>query len=987
MSRSDNFPIKKTGNVDNERVQINKALADIFETLARSGEWDGAFEWGDHNKAGYATELTETEQFEALGLPQNLQLTEAIVISKNGTERNTVEATWLKVPDDTILYDLEIRQSDPATVIDATDPLDILNNTTMFTVAIVGNEEADSNIVFNIFLDGGVRYWFRLRIRKGSLVSPWTDFENVTTSLATAQPDPPQSLTVEPIIQGALVKWTIPTDSAIIEKMEVYRREVGQTTDPVVAEVANPGNTFTDADLDSAITYEYKVASVSFRGVESNPTDWISVQPLPVEADFVTPAVPANPSATQELVTDNAGGQAFVTIDVSWDVVSGDNITYDLDIVRGGSVQVNTPVISNPASGSRVNYEFQVPVGTVLAIKVRSRNATSVSAFTATENITANADATGVDVVRNLQAQPLYQGALVSWDNPANVNYKYAIVERRRTAPGATTAYTQIGKIVRPSSFLFDDVGELSLDANDNVENRYDYRVTGYSSANQPGPNVVKEDITPLNIPPDSITADQIVAFSITAQEIQAGTITANEIDANTITANEILAGSITSDEITVGTLSSLSANLGTITAGSIALPAGGFVRSGQTAFDTGTGFFLGNSGGTPVFSLGNSAGNKILWNGSNFTVNGRIIDGQTNIVSGSINASDITTGTINAGLITTGTLDASQATITNLNATNITTGTLSADRLATSVLLVGADISALTNDAGFTDFDELNVQAAIDNNVTVISGSKITTGTINASLVDVTNIDADNITAGTIGANNIDVTNLVVKNLQTATSGQRVEITDPGQPGVYLLWIGDGTKDDSAIFWVKEDGTVFINKQEFGIVDGQVNAGAFSAQNLNTGGTTGNTLSKRSDNLISVGAGGIKLDVNYLFAAGRNVNQITEEDFAISTSGDISGSIEVLRGTTTTLSGTEVQVNSISFYSAANRSFYATNEGGLSPGVMLISNNTDFIRSYVDNPTPGDYYYWVRFSQWNANGFSTPVADNEFYVTFVTGT
>jgi hypothetical protein len=48
-------------------------------------------------------------------------------------------------------------------------------------------------------------------------------------------------------------------------------------------------------------------------------------------------------------------------------------------------------------------------------------------------------------------------------------------------------------------------------------------------------------------------------------------------------------------------------------------------VRQGQTAFDTGTGFWLGDVSGTPKFSIGNSSGNKLTWDGSALNVTGAI--------------------------------------------------------------------------------------------------------------------------------------------------------------------------------------------------------------------------------------------------------------------------------------------------------------------------------------------------------------------------
>src|SRR3972149_5521123 len=62
---------------------------------------------------------------------------------------------------------------------------------------------------------------------------------------------------------------------------------------------------------------------------------------------------------------------------------------------------------------------------------------------------------------------------------------------------------------------------------------------------------------------------------------------------------------------------------MGAITAGTIVMPSGGFLRSGQTAYNTGTGFYLGNDSGTPKFSIGDSSGDKITWDGATLSVVG----------------------------------------------------------------------------------------------------------------------------------------------------------------------------------------------------------------------------------------------------------------------------------------------------------------------------------------------------------------------------
>lgn len=99
--------------------------------------------------------------------------------------------------------------------------------------------------------------------------------------------------------------------------------------------------------------------------------------------------------------------------------------------------------------------------------------------------------------------------------------------------------------------------------------------------------------------------------------------IDAANIVAGSITANEIAASTITAAKMSVSQLSAISADMGAITAGTIVMPSGGLIRAGQTAYNTGTGFYLGNDSGTPKFSIGNPAARYLTWDGTTLTVNG----------------------------------------------------------------------------------------------------------------------------------------------------------------------------------------------------------------------------------------------------------------------------------------------------------------------------------------------------------------------------
>jgi hypothetical protein len=145
--------------------------------------------------------------------------------------------------------------------------------------------------------------------------------------------------------------------------------------------------------------------------------------------------------------------------------------------------------------------------------------------------------------------------------------------------------------------------------------------VAGSITANE----IAANTITASQIAATTITASQIAANTITASQIASGTITATQIASSTITATQIAASTITSDKLSVSTLSAISADLGSITAGTIVMPSGGFIRSGQTAFNTGTGFYLGNDSGTQKFSIGNSTGKRLTWDGTVLNIKGDI--------------------------------------------------------------------------------------------------------------------------------------------------------------------------------------------------------------------------------------------------------------------------------------------------------------------------------------------------------------------------
>ena len=107
-------------------------------------------------------------------------------------------------------------------------------------------------------------------------------------------------------------------------------------------------------------------------------------------------------------------------------------------------------------------------------------------------------------------------------------------------------------------------------------------------------------------------------------------------------------------DTASIGNLSALSAALGTITSGNITLNTTSSIKGGQTAYNTGTGFFLGYDGAAYKFSLGSGA-NMMTWDGSTLRIPAANITGTlttSQIQVGAVTQQDVASaGYIGAGL------------------------------------------------------------------------------------------------------------------------------------------------------------------------------------------------------------------------------------------------------------------------------------------------------------------------------------------------
>jgi len=116
-----------------------------------------------------------------------------------------------------------------------------------------------------------------------------------------------------------------------------------------------------------------------------------------------------------------------------------------------------------------------------------------------------------------------------------------------------------------------------------------------------------------------------LIAGTIGSTQIGADAIFSSHIGADQIVATHIDGNVITGDHIAGTTLAAIFADLGHITAGDITMDTAGWIKGGQTAYDTGNGFFLGYGSGQYRFSIGNGSTAGMTWNGTALTVKGAI--------------------------------------------------------------------------------------------------------------------------------------------------------------------------------------------------------------------------------------------------------------------------------------------------------------------------------------------------------------------------
>lgn len=262
-------------------------------------------------------------------------------------------------------------------------------------------------------------------------------------------------------------------------------------------------------------------------------------------------------------------------------------------------------------------------------VNIANNSWTYTGTFTATDADTVTWSAGGIFKVSNGTEYTIGAGTTYNMTGKTYIYFNVSSPTAFQTTQSASTAVGD-GKILVAVAEVGTTLATFTV-MNDQQRSISGSQIVVGTVANT---KLVAGSITANELAAGSIIAGKIATNAVTAGTIAAGAVTAGTIAASAVTTASIAAGSIVANSIAAGTISgshlavtnlaALKADLGAITAGSITLNTSGFIKGGQTAYDTGTGFFLGYSGGAYKFSIGNTQ-NYLKFDGANLSISGAL--------------------------------------------------------------------------------------------------------------------------------------------------------------------------------------------------------------------------------------------------------------------------------------------------------------------------------------------------------------------------
>lgn len=262
--------------------------------------------------------------------------------------------------------------------------------------------------------------------------------------------------------------------------------------------------------------------------------------------DAAPPPVPAKPTLTTDAETA-ADGTVTAVLRATW---SGPAGRYTVAVSQDGGSFLEFPV-SDAAfelHGLRTALPVQVKVRAVAASGFGQSDWSTVASITTASSKVKPDNPTGV------VATGTYQGVTLSWTAPAAKDLAWIEVwsidrasvaqsppsgsVMRKVSAGSTFSYDGTVPVQTQRTFWLRSVSTSGVAAD------------GYSApATATNPAISGDQLAD-----GSVTNAKIVAGTITGDRIQAGSIEGDRLKANSITAEKLAAGAVTADTIEVGT-------------------------------------------------------------------------------------------------------------------------------------------------------------------------------------------------------------------------------------------------------------------------------------------------------------------------------------------------------------------------------------------------------------------------------------------------
>ncbi|MGW0626230.1 phage baseplate assembly protein V [Streptomyces sp. NPDC002758] len=422
--------------------------------------------------------------------------------------------------------------------------------------------------------------------------------------------------------------------------------------------------------------------------------------------------------------------------------------------------------------------------GVTLYVRVAAFDTSSNTSLWASANITTASASTPPPVPSAPGVVGALGGLRVTWDGKDNTGTAmpaiFSYVQVQRDTTSAFSNPVVIGTLPGPD-FLYDSI--------QNYASAYFYRLVAYSKvgiasapsgSNSDTPkqavaqDILDASLTAAKIAVGAIDDTKLAANAVTTQAIANGAVAAGKLAALAVGTTNIANNAVTGTQLADATIGSAKIINGAIGNAQIADAA---INNAKIS-DLDAGKINVGTLNAARIATGSLDASKITAGTLTAT---QILAGSITgdrLAANTITANQMAANTITANQMAAGTITAQSGVIASIDASKITVGKISATQIdATNLVITGGNVSgtvasatsattATTATSATSASSSTTVTGSIGAGVSVpagqlsngtipttttISGGSIKTGTIDASLVSVTNLDANSIKAGTL--------------------------------------------------------------------------------------------------------------------------------------------------------------------------------------------------------------------------------------------